>query len=118
MGKTYVSARGSKSNELKFLSWTNFSVDRRSVASSGGLPHDTNSAHIECIAEYTGRPLLSLTCGDIGISEQAVDKNLRKWFTIGEKWGALILVDEADVYLESRQPGDVKRNGLVSGKST
>ncbi|KAL1851352.1 hypothetical protein Daus18300_012598 [Diaporthe australafricana] len=68
----------------------------------------------ECIAEYTGRPLLSLICGDIGISEQDVDRNLQKWFTIGEKWGAVVLVDEADVYLESRQPGDVQRNGLVS----
>ncbi|KUI55018.1 ATPase family AAA domain-containing protein 3 [Cytospora mali] len=68
----------------------------------------------ECIAEYTGRPLISLTCGDIGTEEEDVEKHLQKWFALGEKWGAVMLIDEADVYLETRQPGDLKRNGLVS----
>lgn len=69
----------------------------------------------ECIAEYTGRPLISLTCGDIGTEEENVENNLQTWFSLGERWGAVMLLDEADVYLETRQPGDLKRNGLVSG---
>lgn len=35
-----------------------------------------------------------------------------------EKLGAIILLDEADVILESRSFEDVKRNGIVSGEST
>lgn len=69
----------------------------------------------ECIAEYTGRPLISLTCGDIGTEESVVEEHLSEWFSLGEKWGAVMLIDEADIYLESRKPGDLKRNGLVSG---
>lgn len=68
----------------------------------------------ECIAEYTGRPLISLTCGDIGTREEDIEANLAKWFVLGERWGAVMLIDEADVYLESRKPADLKRNGLVS----
>ena len=70
----------------------------------------------ECIAEYTGRALLSLTCGDIGTDEVKMEEQLSKWFRLAEKWGAVMLIDEADVYLEKRQMTDLKRNSLVSGK--
>lgn len=71
----------------------------------------------ECIAEYTGRALISLTCGDIGTEESGVEEHLSEWFSLGEKWGAVMLIDEADIYLESRKPGDLKRNDLVSDMS-
>ncbi|KAI3016352.1 hypothetical protein CBS147353_10146 [Aspergillus niger] len=65
-------------------------------------------------AEYTGRALLSLTVGDIGTDEVVMEKQLSKWFTLAEQWGAVMLIDEADVYLERRQITDLKRNSLVS----
>ncbi|GKU10593.1 unnamed protein product, partial [Fusarium langsethiae] len=68
----------------------------------------------ECIAEYTERPLLSLTCGDIGTNEVKMEAQLSKWFQLAEKWGAVMLIDEADVYLERRQVTDLKRNSLVA----
>lgn len=71
---------------------------------------------LECIAEYTERPLLSLTCGDIGTNEVKMEAQLSKWFQLAEKWGAVMLIDEADVYLERRQVTDLKRNSLVAGK--
>ncbi|KAM0368041.1 hypothetical protein ACHAPK_007243, partial [Fusarium culmorum] len=67
-----------------------------------------------CIAEYTERPLLSLTCGDIGTDEVKMEAQLSKWFQLAEKWGAVMLIDEADVYLERRQVTDLKRNSLVA----
>lgn len=39
-----------------------------------------------------------------------------KWFTLAEAWNAVLLVDEADIFLERRQNRDLARNGLVSGK--
>ena len=69
----------------------------------------------ECIAEYTGRALLSLNCGDVGTDEEEMEQRLSKWFKLAEKWGAVILIDEADVYLERRHVSDLKRNSLVSG---
>lgn len=71
---------------------------------------------VECIAEYTERPLLSLTCGDIGTDEIRMESQLSRWFRLAEKWGAVMLIDEADVYLERRHVADLKRNSLVSGK--
>ncbi|TPX12710.1 uncharacterized protein E0L32_000887 [Thyridium curvatum] len=68
----------------------------------------------ECIAEFTGRPLLSLTCADIGTDEGVMEQKLSKWFTLAERWGAVMLIDEADVYLERRQISDLIRNSLVS----
>ncbi|KAK5637701.1 hypothetical protein RRF57_013416 [Xylaria bambusicola] len=50
----------------------------------------------QCIAEYTGRALLSLTAGDIGTDETKVEENLAKWFRLSETLGAVMLIDEAD----------------------
>ena len=66
------------------------------------------------MAEFTSRPLLSLTCGDIGTNEFYVEEALSKWFKLAEIWGAVMLIDEADVYLERREVNELDRNGLVS----
>ncbi|KAK8024477.1 P-loop containing nucleoside triphosphate hydrolase [Apiospora rasikravindrae] len=60
-------------------------------------------------------PLLSLNVGDIGTSEDKVEDRLSYWFSLAEKWGAVMLIDEADVYLERRTVSDLRRNGIVSG---
>lgn len=54
---------------------------------------------------------------NLGISEQTMEKTLMNWFTLAENWGAVMLIDEADVYLEKRVTGDLTRNSLVSGSS-
>lgn len=72
----------------------------------------------ECIADFTGRPLLALTCGDIGTEEVQMESQLRKWLRLAHKWGAVMLIDEADVFLEKRMDADLKRNSLVSGKQS
>ena len=61
--------------------------------------------------------MLALTCGDIGTSAKDVERNLDKYLTWGELWGAVVLLDEADIYLEKRAYSDVERNSVVSGKS-
>lgn len=57
---------------------------------------------LECIAEYTGRPLLAITCGDLGTNEVAMERELGKWLKLAHKWDAVMLLDEADVFLERR----------------
>jgi SpoVK/Ycf46/Vps4 family AAA+-type ATPase len=73
---------------------------------------------VEAIAEYLCRPLLSLTVADIGTVETRVERELLKWFVLAESWDAVLLVDEADIFLERRQNRDLARNGLVSGMFT
>jgi AAA+ superfamily predicted ATPase len=48
------------------------------------------------------------------MSSDSVERNLNRFLTLGERYGALVLLDEADVYLEQRRTRDLRRNGLVS----
>jgi SpoVK/Ycf46/Vps4 family AAA+-type ATPase len=68
----------------------------------------------ECIAELTKRPLLTITCGDLGTESNFVEQELSRWLKLGALWNAVLLFDEADVFLESREHGDIERNSLVS----
>lgn len=70
----------------------------------------------ESVANYTRRPLLSLTVADIGTDEQTMEDNLHQWFEMAASWDAIILIDEADVFLEKRTVADLQRNSLVSGE--
>ncbi|KAK0730417.1 P-loop containing nucleoside triphosphate hydrolase protein [Lasiosphaeris hirsuta] len=81
-----------------------------------GPPGVGKTCTAECIAELTRRPLLSLTSGDISTSMSAgsVEHALNYFLSLGERFGALVLLDEADVYLEARRTRDLRRNGLVS----
>jgi hypothetical protein len=69
------------------------------------------------VAKFTRRPLLRLTVADIGTDERDMEDNLGEWFQRGADWGAIILLDEADVFLEKRQVKDLERNSLVSGNT-
>ncbi|KAI7306926.1 hypothetical protein KC326_g7763 [Hortaea werneckii] len=66
------------------------------------------------ISEWLRRPLISLTVADIGTTETRVEQELTKWFDLAEAWNAVLLVDEADIFLEQRKNRDLSRNGLVS----
>ncbi|TLD14911.1 hypothetical protein PspLS_10843 [Pyricularia sp. CBS 133598] len=74
-----------------------------------GSPGVGKTFTAECIAEQTGKPLFALTCGDIGINEVEMERTLEKWLDLGHKRGALVLIDEADVFLEKRANSDLKR---------
>lgn len=80
-----------------------------------GKPGVGKTYTAECVAAHTERPLLSLTCADIGVDPGKVEKNLEKWFKIASSWGAIMLIDEADIYMEHRQVQDLARNNLVAG---
>ncbi|KAK3694245.1 hypothetical protein B0T22DRAFT_65433 [Podospora appendiculata] len=81
-----------------------------------GSPGVGKTCTAECVAELTQRPLLSLTSGDISTSMSAgsVERHLNYFLALGERFGALVLLDEADVFLEERRTRDLRRNGLVS----
>jgi AAA+ superfamily predicted ATPase len=79
-----------------------------------GSPGVGKTCTAECIAELTSRPLLSLTSGDLGVNDDMIDERLSYFLELGQRYGALVLLDEADVYLERRRGSDIWRNGLVS----
>ncbi len=81
-----------------------------------GAPGVGKTSTAECVAANTGRPLFPITCGDIGgVSAREVEQNLESFFDLARKWGCVLLLDEADVFLSERTKGDIKQNSLVSG---
>ncbi|KAI8293756.1 ATPase family AAA domain-containing protein 3-B [Colletotrichum sp. SAR 10_98] len=68
----------------------------------------------ECIAEFTRRPLMVLTSSDIGTEPRDVESNLTANFKRAMNWGAVLLIDEADVFMERRTTSDLTRNSLVA----
>lgn len=80
-----------------------------------GKPGVGKTYTAECIAQYVQRPLLTVTCADIGVGPSEVEENLRGWFKKARSWDAIMLLDEADVYMEYRQIHDLSRNNLVAG---
>ncbi|KAF5500539.1 Lon protease [Colletotrichum siamense] len=80
-----------------------------------GKPGVGKTCTAECIAEFTRRPLMILTTSDIGTDPEAVENNLTDNFKKAMKWNAVLLIDEADVFMERRTTSDLTRNSLVAG---
>ncbi len=55
-----------------------------------------------------------VSSGDLGINPPDLDKALTKIFDLASLWNAVVLIDEADVFLEERSPADVQRNAMVA----
>jgi SpoVK/Ycf46/Vps4 family AAA+-type ATPase len=72
----------------------------------------------ESVAEYTKRPLLSITAADLGHDPAGLERNLLTFFRDANDWGAIVLLDEADIYLERRSTQDLRRNSIVSSQWT
>ncbi|KAH9227104.1 hypothetical protein K456DRAFT_1902670 [Colletotrichum gloeosporioides 23] len=80
-----------------------------------GKPGVGKTCTAECIAEFTHRPLMILTSSDIGTEPCEVEENLTENFKRAMNWGAVLLIDEADVFMERRSTSDLTRNSLVAG---
>jgi SpoVK/Ycf46/Vps4 family AAA+-type ATPase len=79
-------------------------------------PSTSTNISSECIASSTKSPLMILTTSDIGTKPIEVEKNLTDHFKIAKKWNAVLLIDEADVFMERRSTNDLERNSLVAGE--
>ncbi|KAB2571245.1 ATP-dependent zinc metalloprotease FtsH [Lasiodiplodia theobromae] len=79
-----------------------------------GGPGTGKTLTAESVAEIAEKPLYRVTCGDIGIEPREVEKYLESVFYLGRIWDCVVLLDEADVFLEQRSLEDLARNALVS----
>ena len=110
----------SPSNRNKFSE--EFSMDLVAGKGKGliillhGVPGVGKTSTAECVAAELKRPLLPITCGDIGTTPQEAEETLESFCVLAHRWRCVLLLDEADVFLAKREKGDIKRNSLVSGK--
>ena len=79
-----------------------------------GPPGVGKTLTAEAIAEQTRRPLFTLSAGELGSSPQDLPTALQPILDLATTWKAVLLLEEADTFLESRNPGEVQRNMLFS----
>lgn len=69
------------------------------------------------VAERARVPLYSMSAGTLGTVPKEVEAALDRALDLCKLWNAMLLLDEADVFLGSRNTADLARNELVAGKS-
>ena len=79
-----------------------------------GPPGVGKTLTAETVAEFCQRPLYMVSSGDLGTDANTLDKRLGRILDMAKTWKAVLLVDEADVFLERRSLHDMQRNALVS----
>ncbi|KAH7215593.1 hypothetical protein DER44DRAFT_637613, partial [Fusarium oxysporum] len=79
-----------------------------------GAPGVGKTTTAEGVAEKFKKPLFQITCGDLGSSPNAVEDALQTNFALANRWGCILLLDEADVFLAERRRDYFNRNGLVA----
>ena len=79
-----------------------------------GGPGTGKTFTAESVAEIAKKPLYRVSCGDLGIEPTKVEEYLESVLYLGKIWDCVVLLDEADVYLEQRSMESLSRNALVS----
>lgn len=79
-----------------------------------GPPGVGKTLTAETVAEHLRRPLYKLGAADIGIDAHRVEQVLNKALRLCAHFGAVLLIDEADVFMEARSSQSLARNELVS----
>jgi len=78
-----------------------------------GHPGVGKTLTAESIAELLHRPLYSVSVGELGTDTVELEKRLREILEVSSSWNAVILLDEADIFLEKRSEDDITRNAMV-----
>ncbi len=78
-----------------------------------GKPGLGKTLTAETVAELTRQPLYSISVGELGTNPTQLEKTLREILDIASIWNAVLLLDEADIFLEARDTKDVVRNAMV-----
>jgi hypothetical protein len=77
-----------------------------------GLPGIGKTLTAEVYSEKMHRPLYKVQSSQLGISVKDIEENLKTVLQRSERWGAILLIDEADVYIHMRGD-DIVQNAIV-----
>jgi hypothetical protein len=77
-----------------------------------GPPGVGKTLTAEVYAEIVGRPLYRVHSGQLGLNVAAMENALKNALTRAQRWGAVMLIDEADVYIKRRED-DMEMNAVV-----
>ncbi|CAN9446305.1 unnamed protein product [Alternaria alternata] len=78
-----------------------------------GPPGVGKTLTAEAVAEVLHRPLYYVTMGELGTTAEDMERRLSDVLELCSEWNAIIVLDEADVFLEQRRTSDLVRNSMV-----
>lgn len=78
-----------------------------------GPPGVGKTLTAEAIAELLHLPLYIVTMGELGATAQSLEHRLGEVLELCSEWNALVLLDEADIFVEKRTSSDLTRNAMV-----
>ncbi|KAK0236428.1 P-loop containing nucleoside triphosphate hydrolase protein [Armillaria nabsnona] len=79
-----------------------------------GPPGTGKTLTAESVAELLRRPLYMVGSSELSSDSSDLERNLRSTLSLATAWDAVLLIDEADVFLEQRSLHELERNALVS----
>jgi len=80
-----------------------------------GQPGTGKTLTAEAIAESLQCPLYSISMGTLGTTAELLERRLSEILQLSARWNALVLLDEADSFLEARSSSSpLERNAMVS----
>ncbi|KAF2437566.1 P-loop containing nucleoside triphosphate hydrolase protein [Karstenula rhodostoma CBS 690.94] len=79
-----------------------------------GPPGVGKTLTAESVAEEMKVPLYMMSAGDLGLDPRRIESKLHDILEMCTRWHSVLLLDEADVFLEERSLHELERNKLVS----
>ena len=79
-----------------------------------GAPGTGKTLTAEATAEELKRILYKVSLGELGSEVDRLESTLTKILGLAERWDAVLLIDEADVFLEKRSSENLARNAVVA----
>lgn len=77
-----------------------------------GPPGTGKTLTAEAVAETLHQPLYSVSIGELGTDPQSLEEKLSEILELASMWKAVLLLDEADIFLEKRG-SDITRNAMT-----
>ncbi len=82
------------------------------IVLASGVPGTGKTLTAEIYSETVKKPLYSVQCSQLGLNPDQLEKNLIRTLARAARWNAILLLDEADVYIRERGT-DYVANAMV-----
>ena len=79
-----------------------------------GPPGVGKTLTAEATSDLLKKPLYQINIGDLELEPSKLEHNLKEIGKLCHRWDAVLLIDEADIFLESRNFSDIIRNTIVA----
>jgi AAA+ superfamily predicted ATPase len=78
-----------------------------------GPPGTGKSLTAEATCEFLSKPLYNINVGDLGTDPENMEVILNRIIELSNRWDAVIVIDEVDIFLEERESNMIARNAMV-----